>query len=74
MPQTGAGDTALGYFANFISRTKGKIGKEVMHDILAISQQAATMSVQRYGAMDAVPTLAEVKASTREGFAWPSWV
>lgn len=49
------------------------LDRKRMQDILTIAQQAATMAVQKEGAMEAVPMLHNVRMEMRQDFVWPDW-
>ncbi|GAA5901460.1 putative ribokinase [Sporobolomyces salmoneus] len=61
---TGAGDCFTGYFATLLStlpRGSSPLKENKLEEILKISCQAAAMCCEKPGAMESVPTLAEVK-------------
>jgi ribokinase len=67
---TGAGDCWTGYFATLLSTlSKGSpLDSSKLKQILEIACQAAAMCCEKYGAMESVPSLREVRE--RIGSSW----
>ncbi|GAA5851173.1 hypothetical protein JCM8547_004154 [Rhodosporidiobolus lusitaniae] len=79
---TGAGDCFTGFFATLLSSltpsssttssssSPSTLTPDFLRSLLHIANQAAAMCCEKNGAMESIPTLAEVKERMRAG--WPS--